>query len=68
MLTDKPNIVIAKPPHRIRRRPKAAPASIIVEAKKALPSMTDEEHEARGDAADRLFKEIKRRVAEQRRP
>ena len=30
--------------------------------------MTAEEHKARGDAADRLFQEIKRRVAEQRRP
>jgi len=66
MLTDKPNIVIAKAPRQIRRKPKAvALASVIVD--KRGPSMSAEDLQARGDAADRLFQEIKRRVAEQRR-
>ncbi len=67
MLTDKPNIVIAKPPRRIRRKPQpVALASIIVD--KSKPDMTDEEHRQRGEAADRLWREIAQRVPEQRKP
>lgn len=66
MLTDKPNIVIAKPPCRIRRKPKAAPASIIVDARKELTPITDDEHDAWRAAADRLWQEISRRVAGER--
>ena len=30
----------------------------------ALPDLTPEEHQRRGDAADALFREIQRRIAE----
>ena len=69
VLTDKPNIVIAKPPRRIRRKPNAAAlVRVVVDARKAPSPMTADEHEAARAAADRLWQEMKRRVAEQRRP
>ena len=65
--TDKPYIVIAKPPRQIRPgRKAAAPARIVVGAK--TETISAEEHARRGEAADLLFQEIKRRVAEQRKP
>ncbi len=48
-----------------QRKPVAL-ASIIVHAKKAQPDMTDEEHRQRREAADRLWQDIKRAVAERR--
>jgi hypothetical protein len=68
MLTDKPNIVIAHAPKRNRAKPKpaAVPAHIVVDHRKG-PDLTEEELRQRGDAADRLFQQIKRRAAEQQR-
>ena len=63
MLTGKPSIVIAKPPRRIGREPVAL-ARIVVGAE--TDTTTEDEHRKAGEAADRLWQEIKRRVAEQR--
>ncbi len=54
VLIDKPTIVIAKPPRRIKRKRKpVALASIIVD--KLKPDMTEEELRQRREAADRLW-------------
>jgi len=63
MLTDKPNVVVAKPPRRIRRKA-AAPERIVLEARSE--TMTAEEHARRGEAADRLWEELARRATEDR--
>lgn len=64
MLTDKPNIVIAHTPKcaRHKRKASAVPARTVVDHG-ALSEMTEEEHRRRGEAADRLLAEMKRRVA-----
>jgi hypothetical protein len=45
---------------------KPAASSTVVLQQKETPDIPDDEHRERGEAADRLWKEIKRRVAEQR--
>jgi hypothetical protein len=52
-------IVEARDPHRIRRKP-ALPTRIVDHG---APDAPDYEQHQRGEAADALFQEIKRRVA-----
>jgi hypothetical protein len=61
------------PTERSRKR-KAQAAATIVTAKNPrrgrfgeVPDMTPEEHKRRGDAADALFREMKRQIAEKLR-
>jgi hypothetical protein len=54
-----PVIVEARDPRRIRRTPKLA-APIVDHS---APDMAENDQHQRGDAADALFAEIKRRVA-----
>jgi len=63
MLTDKPNIVIAHAPKYARRKRKAAavPTRIVVGPSK-VADISEAERRAAGDAADRLWQEIKRAV------
>jgi hypothetical protein len=51
--------------HAARGKPAAKPAAVIV-GRKAEPPISEEEYKARGDAADRLFREMVRRVEEGR--
>jgi hypothetical protein len=94
VLTDKPHIVIARAPRRIRKKPAgpkltriivgpyedelrpalppeadaartkpaAKPAAVIV-GQRAGPTISEEEYKARGDAADRLFRDLVRRAS-----
>ncbi len=62
MLTDDPHIVIAKQPRRIRRKTNAKPARIMVD--KSKPTVTADEHSRAGEAADELWQDMKRAVAE----
>ena len=63
MLTDKPNIVIAKPPRRIRRKA-AVPVLTRIVVDHGPPDMPEDEHERRREAADRLWQELVRRRPE----
>jgi len=62
MLTDKPNIVIAHAPKRNRTKRQAAtvPARIVDHRK--AEDVSEDEMRQRGEAADRLWQEIKRAV------
>jgi hypothetical protein len=74
-----PAVVRAKPTRRPgNTRPadvdddrKPVPTSAIVTIRKRgradVPDMTPEEHQRRGDAAEALFREMKRRIAEKTR-
>jgi hypothetical protein len=64
MLTKHPNIVYALPPKRIRRKPKptAKLTSIIVGHSKPS-AMAEDDHRRTGEAADRLWHELKQAVA-----
>jgi hypothetical protein len=68
MLTDKPNIVIAHPPKRIRHKRKGAavPTRIVVGASKVRDE-SEAAHQQAGEPADRLWQEIKRAVAKRRK-
>jgi hypothetical protein len=44
------------------------PGPAIVTAKSALPDMTPEEHQRRGDARDALWRELVRRATAKDRP
>jgi len=68
MLTDKPNIVIARAPKRNRGKPKGAavPARTVVDNRK-VDDVSEDQLRQRGEAADPLWQEIKRRVAKQRK-
>jgi hypothetical protein len=59
MLTDRPHIVIAKAPKRIKLRSKPKITRYIVGRN---PQEDADRDYAAGDAADRLFKEMVRRV------
>ena len=63
-------IVFARPPRRIRRKPKTATAavrpSVVVEHRKQQRETDAEEHRQRGDAADALWRELVRRVSQDR--
>ena len=68
-MTTPPRIVTARPPRRTQQ-PKATPKakagqSIVGRHGSPVPD-TPEDHQARGDAADALFREILRRVKESR--
>jgi hypothetical protein len=68
MLTDNPNIVIAHAPKYTRRKRKASavPTRIVVGASK-VADVSEAEQQAASDVADRLWQEIKRAVAKQRK-
>ncbi|HTW73892.1 MAG TPA: hypothetical protein VMD56_03100 [Steroidobacteraceae bacterium] len=57
-----PVIVEARDPQRIKREP-ALTRRVVDQRTNDIP---DEEHHERGEAADRLWQEIKRAVAKQR--
>jgi hypothetical protein len=63
--------VVRTEPTRADDDRKPAPTSAIVTIRKrgrdALPDLTPEEHQRRGDAAEALFREMKRRIAERLR-
>jgi hypothetical protein len=67
MLTDKPGIVIARPPSRIRKL-NASPklTRVIVGPRERVPEISQDEYERRGAAADQLWREMVRRVEERR--
>ena len=63
-----PAVVRAKPTRRPRSPDEEPPAkSVIVTIRKRgsdrVPDVTPEEHQRRGDAAEALFREMKRRIA-----
>jgi hypothetical protein len=64
-----PPVVRAEPMHRPEdRRPDEPPAkSAIVTTRKRgrgdVPDLTPDEHQRRGDAAEAMFREMKRRIA-----
>jgi len=64
MLTDKPNIVIAHAPKytKHKREADAVPTRIVGGGK--VRDMSEAEHQAAGDDADRLWEEIKRAMGE----
>jgi hypothetical protein len=82
VLTNKPHIVIARPPRRIRkaaklgpkitrvivgpREPEAKPAAVIVGRKVATDVPAAKRYHAPAEAAERLWKELVRRVKEGR--
>jgi hypothetical protein len=61
MLTDKPNIVMAHAPKYTRRKRKAAavPTRIVVGGGSKVAELSRAEQQAAGEAADRLWQEIK---------
>jgi hypothetical protein len=64
MLTDKPHIVIARPPRRIRKpSPKPAKPAAVIVGRKVAPAPPEEERDhAPAEAAERLWREMVRRV------
>jgi hypothetical protein len=69
LLTDKPAIVIARPPRRIRKpSPKPAKPAAVIVGRKVAPVPPEEEHDnAPAQAAERLWRELVRRVEEGRK-
>ncbi len=68
MLTNNPNIVIARPPRRIRKPKTAAQPAAVVVGRKVAPELPEEERDhAPSEAAERLWRELVRRVEERRR-
>lgn len=69
-MATKPKIVIARPPHRIRKPKAVAPtvpkAPVIVSTAKPAAEIPPEELERRARLADGMLKEIMRRVKERK--
>jgi hypothetical protein len=65
MLTDRPSIVIARPPRRIRK-PKPGPKiTRVIVGRESAPAIPEEERDhARAEAVERLWREMVRRVEE----
>jgi hypothetical protein len=68
VLTDKPHIVIARPPRRIRKASKPAKPVAMIVGRKVAPLQPDDQRDhAPAEAAERLWREMVRRVEEKRR-
>jgi hypothetical protein len=63
VLTDKPGIVIARPPRRIKKAAKPAKPAAVIVGRKVAPETPEEGRDhARAEAAERLWREMVRRV------
>jgi hypothetical protein len=67
VLTDKPDIVIARPPRRIKKAAKPAKPAAVIVGRKVAPEIPEEGRDhARAEAAERMWRETIRRVERNR--